>query len=154
MALTERRRGEAILEFYQIKKVSTLRKNMQVNNYLRHNKVIWQFAMDRGYAPTRDNIFAIPKLPEVKKKKVISQQTIDEALAQLTPKTRWFWYAVITVQAELGVRNRQLVNIRFKDVCLDRKLVHCRAAGNKNRVENVLPLSDKACQSLECFLGL
>ena len=124
-----------------------------INNYIRHCRAIWQFAMKQGWVNGDTNIFSQRKLPEVHKKKVISNKTIDAALVNVSSKFGWFWQAVILLQADLGIRNRQLVGLKVIDLCLGTQQISCSAESNKMRRENVLPLSESAVLVMSDFLS-
>ena len=129
------------------------KRHTTINNYLRHCRVIWQYGMQCGAIPNGENIFKIPKLPEIRVKKVITEETIQTALDELSPRNKWFWHTVITTQASLGIRNKQLVMIDAKHVNLDKKFIYLTSEGNKLRRENVLPLSDELIADLRVYLN-
>ncbi len=128
------------------------KRHTTVNNYIRHCKAIWQFAMDQEIIVADDNIFSVRKLPEIAKKKVISEKTVNTALLNLTSQNDWFWHAVILLQADLGIRNRQLIMIQKCDVCLETDVIYCSAEGNKKRKDNTLPLSNLSVGVIKDFL--
>ena len=88
------------------------------NNYLRHLRALWNFAITRGYLHSDHNPFndlhwgkAITKKP-----KVLSEREIRHVIAVITNDDSpyppgWFWIMVIKFLYYSGLRRRQVVGL-------------------------------------------
>lgn len=120
------------------------------NNYLRHLRVIGNFAVRRGYA--KKNIFAqIKSAPtHYYRKKTVDDILINRAFSLLGAAVdvdskdhlhpRWFWAIVMKILYSTGMRRRQLVEMRWKHLDLEAGVLLLVAQGSKTRREWQVPL--------------
>ena len=119
-------------------------RNTTINSNIRHCRAIYQFAMDQGMVVAEKNIFTVKRLPEIRKKKLVADETLAIAfkcLAELKGGETWFWASIMQTQINLGIRNRQLINIKVGDLDLDNRTLFLSAEGNKVRTSNDLPIN-------------
>jgi Site-specific recombinase XerD len=128
-----------------------LLKNRQVsvatwNNYLRHIKVLFNFAKDNGYGDWQC-LKGIKRLPEQnRQKRTVSDGSIKKVLAYLRHSDReqmpgWFWEVVCKTLYYTGIRRRQLVGLRWGDIDWSANAVRLRADNSKTRTEWLIPLT-------------
>ena len=117
------------------------------NNYLRHLRVLGNYGCQEGLVA--GNPFAsvrfvrVPKVPP----KAIPLSTVAEALTALEQDTvacqpGWFWAAVVGVLYTTGIRRRQLVGLRWRDVDFAQKRMTLRADTSKTRMQWTIPLRE------------
>ncbi len=124
-----------------------------INNYIRHCKVLWRYAYDLGLV-TDQAVFGVKRLPEVKKKRVLGDDTIKEALSLIwAMDNNWFWLTLVLLQSQTGIRNRQMLNIRTSDIDFANAVLYCRPEGNKTNGSNELPLTQEVIQSLQGYFS-
>ncbi len=122
-----------------------------INNYVRHCKVLWKYAYDLELVSDQ-TVFSVKKLPEVKKKRVIMDETIKKAFSLIcSMKNAWFWSSVVLLQAQTGIRNRQILNIRAADIDFTNAVLYCRPEGNKTKGSNEIPLSQEVIQTVSIY---
>jgi len=132
-------------------------RNTSVNSNIVHCRAVFQFAIDQGIVQSEKNIFNIQRLPEVRKSKTINDQTVSQAfkaLEEAKGSRTWFWGTVIHTQMSLGVRNRQIINIKVGDLDLESDTLYLSAEGSKVRKSNCLPISENLKAILLEYLSM
>jgi len=139
--------AESLLRF----KVETLSnaKTVTFNGYLRYLKLLGNFAEEEGL--TTENPFrsqrSAPKT--ITAPKIVDPDTFSRAFLYLARnsdefKPSWFWKSVMRVIYYTGIRRRQLVTIKLRDLDFDNKTLLASVEGSKTRREWVIPLHPKA----------
>ncbi|MFC1062280.1 tyrosine-type recombinase/integrase [Pasteurella multocida] len=140
--------AEHIIEWRKI--ILERAKPISWNNYARHLRSIYNFAIEHELVPMKKNPFKPFFIKEGKEKKKTytdSQlQTIDQLLesdyhltSYLSP--RWFINAVIKTFRYTGMRQSQLINLKIKDVDLERRVICIASITNKNHNYHEIPIS-------------
>ena len=127
-----------------------------INSYIRHCKALWSFALDSEFV-TDARVFSLQRLPEIKIKKTISSHTISVAQDSLrygTLKNSWFWFPLLVLQTETGVRNKQLRSLKYEDVDLENEVLFCSAEGNKCNRANQIPITINVVTHLREYFRL
>lgn len=121
-----------------------------INSYIRHCRVLWQFAFEKGWVENQV-VFNIRRLPEIKIKKTISNASLEcvkNCFSADDYGCAWFWLTVFTFQSETGIRNAQLVNIKAKDINLNEGTLFCSPQGSKTNTGNELPLTQNIINAM------
>ncbi len=125
------------------------------NNYLRHMRVLLSFAEGLSLLPLMPRDTADLAVREhVERPKTI---TIDELRAVMTYvsgqgtgiRPCWYWATVLRTLFYTGMRRRQLTELLWRDVNLDRATIQLRATASKNRRGWVIPIAQHLLPSLE-----
>jgi len=118
------------------------------NNYLRHLRALWNFAIARDYLYLDHNPFndlhwgkAISKRP-----KVLSEKQIRQAIAVINKPDFpyppvWFWETVIRFLYHSGLRRRQVVGLRWANIDLEKGIIKITPEIEKTGRERDLPIS-------------
>ncbi len=116
------------------------------NNYHRHMKSLFNFAVKEGYLDT--NVFKSIDFLKVNniKRKTISQATLDKLLTVIKydeyySHHAWFYLAMIDVFIFTAIRRRQLIGIRWCDINFDNKTLYLDAKYSKNNNDNLVPIN-------------
>lgn len=116
------------------------------NNYLRHMRALWKFALERKYIDG-DDYFKQLHWGKYKTNatKTISQdqyhsmlRLLDDPGCPLAP--HWFWKTVVRFMYFTGIRRLQLVTLKWSDIDWERQTVRLSAEGEKTDFERCLPL--------------
>ncbi len=116
------------------------------NNYLRHLKVLLNFAQESGWG-TWQHLKGVKSSPDRKRqKRTISHDGIVEMLAYLRYPDRqqmpgWFWEIAVKVLYYTGIRRRQLVGLCWGDIGWHNSTITLRAETSKTRTEWVIPMA-------------
>ena len=155
-------RAEANIPVVEVDRITVIRYRTLVlarasavtwNNYRRHLRVLWNFAIRRRISNT--NPFTeIRPAPEARKRKktinVIDMSKIISFLQCETTKSlsdqkrlkpAWFWLIVVHLIYATGIRRRQLVEMRWGHLDLDQGVLLLVAEGSKNYREWSVPVS-------------
>ncbi len=124
-------------------------KSVTFNGYLGHLKLLGSFAEEEKIVV--ENPFrkqrAAPKTKTPPK--TVDQATFTRAFWYLARnplefKPAWFWKSVMKVIYYTGLRRRQIVTIKLKDLNFQHKTLCASAEGSKTRREWTIPLHPKA----------
>lgn len=124
-------------------------KEVTFNGYLGHLKALGSFAEEEKIV--KENPFkkqrAAPKT--IAPPKVVDQGTFRNAFWYLARnpiefKPSWFWKSVMKTIYYTGIRRRQLVTIKLKDLDFESGTLRASAEGSKTRREWLIPLHPKA----------
>jgi len=138
---------------YKIATLSSVR-NVSYNGYLGYLRLVGEYAKKEGYWDT--NLFK--KLAMAPKErlqpKILSREDIIQAVAYLHAhqdsfQPVWFWIRVMRFLYLTGVRRRQLVQIRWSHVNLDKQLIHLHVDGSKTYREWFIPIADDLMEDIE-----
>ena len=116
------------------------------NNYIRHLKSLFNCAIEDNLIET--NPFEKVKLLTDHKKlnRTTSSEDVSKAIAFLGEEEQeamlgWFWISVIKTFYYTGMRRKQLVRLRWKDIKFERRIIQLRAENSKNKREWEIPLN-------------
>jgi len=129
-------------------------KPVTFNNYRQHLSVLFNFAVDNEWI--KANPFAKIKMVRVYKKpkktvgipliqKVLLVLDTEANLAQGDDKIsrfhpQWFWLIAVRLFFFTGMRLRQLVELKWKDIDFELRHINLRAEGSKTYREWKIPL--------------
>ncbi|MCF6252732.1 MAG: tyrosine-type recombinase/integrase [Methylococcaceae bacterium] len=115
------------------------------NNYLRHLKALYSFAFDEEIID--QNPFARFRMVKVleTKYKSITIEDINKIITYLKKSENplspgWFWIITIKTLFYTGMRRRQLVELKWKDINFDKQLISLNAESSKNKRYWDIPL--------------
>ena len=119
------------------------------NNYHTHLRALLNFAVRKNWID-ENYLLNIPKArkPKLKKKTIELEalakifHTLDKYQDRLQPK--WFWGAVIKVLFYTGMRQNQLVTLKWRDIYFDKNKIFLSLEGSKTHREWDIPLP-KGC---------
>ena len=116
------------------------------NNYIRHLKSLFNYALEEHLIEI--NPFTKVKLLTTHKKlnRTTSAEDVRKAIIFLGEEEQdympgWFWISVIKTLYYTGMRRRQLVKLRWKDIKFERRIIQLRSEGSKNKREWEIPLN-------------
>ena len=116
------------------------------NNYYRHLRALLRFAFKNGYL-SEDPTTGLRQIPQYQKaKKTVPFDLLERAVTLLNQPSNplepgWFWSIVIQTFYETGMRRRQLVGLRWRDVDFYKETILLRAETSKNYKEWRIPVS-------------
>lgn len=148
--------AQHIIEWRQV--ILERAKPISWNNYVRHLRSIYNFAIEQELLQFQKNPFKSFFIKEGReKKKTYTDAQIDviDALFEndyyLTPylSPRWFINAIIKTFRYTGMRQSQLVNLKIQDIDLARKVICIASATNKNHNYHEIPISKHLYPFLE-----
>lgn len=128
-------------------------KPVTFNNYRQHLVVLFNFAVDNKWM--RANPFAKIKPVRVykKPKKTVDLPLIEKVLQVLKSEAgletdkeparfhpQWFWEIAVQLFFFTGMRLRQLVELKWRDIDLENHCINLRAEGSKTYREWKIPL--------------
>ncbi|MDW0617846.1 tyrosine-type recombinase/integrase [Mannheimia haemolytica] len=126
--------------------------NTTYNTYARHLRSVFNFAIEQEILYFKRNPVVKTFLRDgAKKRKTFSDKQIKaifdfldycEDLPQIL-RPRWFTLAIINTFRYTGIRRSQLVQLRVKDVSIDRGIIMIPAHINKNHNYHEIPISNK-----------
>jgi len=116
------------------------------NNYLRHLRAIFNYGLKHQHVASNP-FSALEMAPMLRRKpRVISRSQYARVLDYVKHsgefEPAWFWTAVIEFMATTGVRGRQLVALKWRDLDFAEAAIRLRAEGSKTRREWSIPLPD------------
>ena len=123
------------------------------NNYIRHLKSLFNCAVENEIL--EKNPFA--KVPIItvhqKPNKSTNRDIVAKAINLLKDKSQdskpgWFWIAVIRTYFYTGMRRRQLVELQWKDIHFEDRLITLRAESSKTKREWDIPLNKEILKDL------
>ncbi len=116
------------------------------NNYLRHMRALWKFALKKNYVHNYDPFQELNwGVHKTTKKKTLSKRELKQILYFLSLedcpfKPFWFWDSVVRFIYFTGLRRRQVVTLRWKDLDFRNKIICLSAQGDKINVEREIPV--------------
>lgn len=134
-------------------------KPITYNGYIRYLRIVVDYAIERGYASK--NLFREIKLaPEGSPPpKTMEGDTIKELCDHIAGKKAKygeseFWLTVVTCLFYTGMRRRQLVSLRLRDVNFDLKTITLSYEGSKTKRSWSIPVHVELASKLEKFVHL
>ncbi len=124
------------------------------NNYHAHFRAVWLWALKRGLAahnPLDGGKWVMPAPKPLPK--TVSHHLLRKALGLLegsedTCPPGWFWAKVVRILYFTAMRRRQLVELRWNDIDLGKRLLRLRCEGSKNNREYWIPLHRECIHDL------
>lgn len=136
-------------------KSETLRKAKAVtyNGYLRYLRLLGDFGVEHGYMQKNWFRHAKTAPSEQPLPKVMSDNTLWQLVDYVADRPNrcrpnWFWIAVIKTLYSTGIRRRQIVGIRRKDVDFDKSQLLLRLETSKTGREWSIPLHEMALDAI------
>lgn len=128
------------------------------NNYLRHLRVVFNYAERRNILPIENYFSELSYAPTLQhRQKALDDGVLEKALRYLDASDAiapsWFWLVLVKFMAKTGVRARQVVSLRWGDVDFVKKTIRLRAEGSKNRREWSIPLIESVESDLHQLLS-
>jgi len=126
------------------------------NNYHTHMRALYNFALKKNWIES--NIFlevTQVRAPKLRKKtiKVASLEhmlaTIERNKEQFAPP--WFWITVVKVLFFTGMRQQQLLMLKWRDINFDNQEIFLTLEGSKTHREWTIPLP-KGCRDTLWYL--
>ncbi|MBC8212254.1 MAG: site-specific integrase [Gammaproteobacteria bacterium] len=124
------------------------------NNYLRHMRALWKFAIHKKFVPDADHFKELNwGRYKTSKTKTISSAQLDSIMSFLADpecslEPSWFWRMVVRLLFLTGIRRKQLINLKWGDVDLETRLLYLSAQGEKTRIERHIPLPENLIVAL------
>ncbi len=130
------------------------------NNYRRHLRTLWNFAIRHQLLTTNPFADVRPAPEPRKRKKTITADGLSCALDYLRQeaskplsdqkrlKPAWFWLIVVQLLYATGIRRRQLVELRWGHLDLVQGVLLLVAEGSKNYREWSVPIPQHLIESL------
>lgn len=129
-------------------------KPVTFNNYRRHLVVMIHFAIEIEWMRANPFQKIKPVRVSIKSKKTVELPLIErvlllleteESLSETSPHSskfhpQWFWRAVVLTFFSTGMRLRQLVELRWKDINHDLMQITLRSEGSKSTREWTIPM--------------
>lgn len=141
------------LKAYKVQTLSRVR-SVTYNGYLGYLRLLGEYALKEKYWV--NNRFKKLKMApkERLQPKVLSNNDIVRAVDyirghHLSFHPSWFWVKVIRFLYFTGVRRRQLINIRWSHVDLDKQLIHLHVDGSKTYREWFIPLANELVEDVK-----
>lgn len=123
------------------------------NTYLRQLRALFEFGCSFGHI--KSNVFKSVKLiPVYKKKPKILSDNIDiTSIDKYIKKTSfqnecWFWVIVVKMLYFTGIRRKQLIYLKWKDINYESKILKLSSQGSKTRREYFVPITDNLIADL------
>lgn len=122
------------------------------NNYRRHLRTLWNFAIRRQLAATNPFADVRPAPEPRRRKKIIAAADLNRALDFLRQETSkplsdqkrlkpaWFWLIALKLLYATGIRRRQLIELRWGHLDLVQGVLLLVAEGSKNYREWSVPI--------------
>lgn len=141
--------------------------NISFNNYARHLRALFNFAIDQGLVPHTENPFhKLNVRTPVRAKKTLSPFQINMArnlLSEMqerethtgkreTVHPAWFWRVVFETFYHSAIRLNQLLHLRMKDIVMRSNYLLIIAEGSKTWREYPVPIVDQLTPWLELLL--
>ncbi len=111
-------------------------KSVSINAYLRHLKAAWSKAIEWGY--TKDNPFKAKLLKTEKEIPVFLE--IEEVKQLLNAINDQNFQRMIAFYALTGGRRKEVLDLDWVDIDLERKFVRYKAKTSKGRKDRIVPL--------------
>lgn len=132
----------------------SLAQPITYNGYIRYMRLVLDHAVNMKY--TDNNPFRSIRLAPVGEvsHKVLELDTLDEVCDFLVRnanryKPAWFWITVIYTLYNTGMRRRQLVSLKLKDIDFNKRLIRLSYEGSKTRRSWSIPIDADLCSHLQ-----
>jgi site-specific recombinase XerD len=118
------------------------------NNYLRHMRALWKFAIKKKFVPKIDHFKELNwgKYNSSKTKTITSHQLKKIICFLSNPQCSmepcWFWKTVVLFMYLTGVRRLQLVTIRWKDINFTDRTIYLSIHGEKTDISRTIPMGN------------
>lgn len=127
------------------------------NNYARHLRSLYNFAIEYEFININKNPFSKMFITEEKgKKKILTDDQLNKIHAFISSYERenilspnWFIVTLIQTFRYTGLRRSQLIKLRICDIDLERKVICIPSNINKNHNYHEIPISKKLLPHLE-----
>ncbi len=144
--------SEVLLEWREM----TMRRNVSMstwNNYLRHIWVLLGYAYNEQLIAQMPDTMRLAMRVHLSRPKTITLEELKDVMQFMSSKRakmrpRWFWAVVVRTLYFTGIRRRQLIGLKWRDVDFERATIHLRADSSKNRREWYIPVSKALLPSL------
>ncbi len=122
------------------------------NTYLRHIRILFKHAVSHKLAI--DNPFmSVRFVRRSFAPKAIHSDDIRHVIQKVESDTvihpGWFWAIVIRFLLNTAVRRRQIINLRWQHIDIDRKQIRLTQEGSKNSREWSIPIGDSTIADLQ-----
>jgi len=123
------------------------------NNYHTHMRALFNFAVRENLIP--DNVFL--KVTKVRaprlRKKTIKLASIDHMMNTIKKnpdkfEPPWFWITVVNVLFFTGMRQQQLLTLKWRDIDFDNREIFLTLEGSKTHREWTIPLPNGCHEAL------
>ena len=127
------------------------------NNYLRHMRALWKFAIRKKAVPDADHFLELHwgKYNSSKTKTITNLQLKKILYLLSDPECNiepcWFWKYVVQFMYLTGVRRLQLVSIKWKDINFTDKTIYLSANGEKTDISRTIPMGTNLEQGLTSY---
>ncbi len=123
------------------------------NNYLCHMRALLNYASRQHYIQKFPNPSHLMLPVHINRPKTLRPHELDYIMNFLADETspfkpHWFWAIVMRTLFYTGMRRRQLSQLKWRDVDLERKTIHLRAESSKNRRSWDIPIAEHLVPSL------
>jgi integrase len=147
---------EALLEW----RLNVLSRSSDItwNNYLRHMRALWSFAHDMGLIKNQEHYF---KKLNWGKKRIRRAKTLTDgqlqnirdylSLPDCGFEPCWFWLMVVRLLYGTGIRRRQLVELKWKDIDLNNGMLFLSSEGDKTDTERSMPIPEGLVEQLRQY---
>ncbi|WP_430451928.1 tyrosine-type recombinase/integrase [Rhodopirellula europaea] len=129
-----------------------------VNKDLRAVRAALNFARERGYIESCPSFKSVTLREDRPSPVVISRKDRDKIYAaletdnlELKIRPKEWWFVMLVIIEALGVRRKEALAIRWRDINFDRDEVTIEAASSKGRRHRTLPMTDKLRKSLHDY---
>jgi integrase len=126
------------------------------NNYHTHMRALFNFALKKNWITT--NIFLEVKKVRAPKlrKKTIELASLDSMLMTIQQypdkfDPPWFWTTIIKVLFFTGMRQQQLLSLKWRDINFENREIFLTLEGSKTHREWAIPLPH-GCQDVLLYL--
>ncbi len=123
------------------------------NSYRRNFRVLMTFAVKRKLLQHNPIEDVAPAPVSNLKKKTVNVESLSRVIAGLNKsgspvKNGWFWSICIKTLFYTGMRRRQLVGLRWKDIDFEKNLIHLVATTSKTKRAWEIPLDPRLYNDL------
>lgn len=129
-------------------------KPVTYNGYIRYLRIVLDYGVTRGLVS--QNLFRTIRLAPIGEvpRKVMSHEAIDLVCKHLNKnadkyKPSWFWVSVVYVLYFTGMRRRQLIMLRLKDINFQASQIQLSYEGSKTHRSWKIPVHPEALVRLE-----
>lgn len=124
------------------------------NNYLRHFRILLQYAADIGVfkEPPDTQFLSLPCLND--RPKTVDLHNLHRIVAYLQSEESpfqptWFWVTLLRVLFYTGMRRRQVAGLRWQDLNFDERTIHLDSRTSKSRRAWKIPMPTPVIPSLQ-----